>query len=274
MTYVGITLPSFRQTADPALAVAHAAEDAGLDAVFAYDHLFRRAADGTKRPALEMFALLGAVAADTSRIGVGSLVARATLRPPATMANGFDTVARIAGEDRLFVTVGAGDSESEDENENFGLSFGTMDVRVESLRDNVVAMRDRGYPVWVGGLAGAVRELAAHEADGWNSWGTSAENFTKRAGELRSAARRVPFVVSWGGLVVLAPDDDAAHAKAARLDAPKGALVGGPATMAAALQPYVDAGAEWVMVAPIDSSDPTNATMFGEVRSLLLDARR
>ena len=75
-TRIGITLPSFRTTAEASLAVAHAAEAAGLDGVFAYDHLFRRTVDGTRRPAIEMFAMLGAVAAETSRIAVGSLVAR------------------------------------------------------------------------------------------------------------------------------------------------------------------------------------------------------
>jgi alkanesulfonate monooxygenase SsuD/methylene tetrahydromethanopterin reductase-like flavin-dependent oxidoreductase (luciferase family) len=267
---VGITLPSFRDTADPALAVARAAEEAGVDAVFAYDHLFRRAADGTRRPALEMFALLGAVAAETSRVAVGSLVARATLRPPATLAHGFDTVARIAGADRLLVTIGAGDGQSEEENESFGLSFGTMDVRVESLRDAVDTTRDRGYPVWVGGHAAVVRDLAAVHADGWNFWGSGIERFRERSTAVRAAAQREPFVVSWGGLVVLAPDDDRARAKAARLHAPSDAIVGGPATMAAGLQEYVDAGAEFLTVAPIDSSDPANATMFGELVMPLL----
>jgi alkanesulfonate monooxygenase SsuD/methylene tetrahydromethanopterin reductase-like flavin-dependent oxidoreductase (luciferase family) len=270
---LGITLPSFRDTVEPALAVARAAEDAGVDAVFAYDHLFRRAPDGTRRPALEMFALLGAVAAETSRVAVGSLVARSTLRPAATLAHGFDTVARIAGADRLFVTIGAGDGHSEDENESFGLSFGTMDVRVESLREAVDATRDRGYPVWVGGHARQVRDLAAVHADGWNFWGTGLERFRERATAMRDAAQRPAFVVSWGGLVVLDTDDARAHEKAMRLHASSDVIVGGPATVAAGLQDYLDAGAEFLTVAPIDSSDPANATMFGDLVMPLLRDR-
>ena len=57
---LGITLPSFRTEAGPALAVATAADAAGLDGVFCYDHLFRRTAAGERRPALELFALMGA----------------------------------------------------------------------------------------------------------------------------------------------------------------------------------------------------------------------
>ena len=46
---------------------------------------------------------MGAVAARPTRVAVGSLVARATLRPYATLANGFDTLARILGPERLLV---------------------------------------------------------------------------------------------------------------------------------------------------------------------------
>jgi alkanesulfonate monooxygenase SsuD/methylene tetrahydromethanopterin reductase-like flavin-dependent oxidoreductase (luciferase family) len=261
---VGITLPSFRDDADPALAVAAAAEASGLDGVFAYDHLFRRTATGERRPALEMFALMGAVAAATERIAVGSLVARATLRPYATLANGFDTLARIAGADRLLVAVGTGDAESREENETFGLAFGTVAERVAALRDAVDAVRDRGYPVWVGGTDPAVREVAAAHADGWNHWGPGAEKFRAQASNLKMASARSPFTVSWGGLAVLADDDAAAAAKADRLGVGDGVIVGGPEMVANALQAYVDAGADWLMVGPVDSSDPDNARILGE----------
>ena len=34
--------------------------------------------------------------------------------------------------------------------------------------------------------------------------------------------------------------------------------------MADALRAYFDAGAQWVVIGPIDSSDPDNATILGE----------
>ncbi len=261
---VGITLPSFRDDAGPSLAVAAAAEASGLDGVFAYDHLFRRDAHGERRPALEMFALMGAVANATHRIAIGSLVARATLRPYATLANGFDTVARLTGPDRLFVAIGAGDGQSREENESFGLEFGSPAERVAALRDAVDEVRDRGYPVWVGGTDPAVREVAAAHADGWNRWGAGVERFRAQSATLRAAAAREPFTVSWGGLVVLADDDAAAAAKAERLGAGGDVIVGGPEMVAAALAAYVDAGAEWLMIGPIDSSDPDNARILGQ----------
>ena len=261
---VGITLPSFRDRVAPSLAVANAAEACGLDGVFAYDHLFRRDREGNRRPAIEMFALMGAVAGATTRVTVGSLVARATLRPPATLANGFDTLARVLGRERLLVAIGAGDGESREENETFGLEFGSVADRVAALRDAVDVARDRGYPVWVGGSDPAVREVAAAHADGWNRWGSGVERFREQAANLTVAAARSPFTVSWGGLVVLADDDDAAAAKAERLRVGDHVIVGGPDLVAGALRAYMEAGAEWLIIGPIDSSDPDNARILGE----------
>jgi len=68
---------------------------------------------------------------------------------------------------------------------------------------------------------------------------------------------------------VLDASDDAAAAKAVRLGAGPRTLVGGPATVAAALRAYVDAGADWIVLGPIDSSDPANAPLVGEVRARL-----
>jgi alkanesulfonate monooxygenase SsuD/methylene tetrahydromethanopterin reductase-like flavin-dependent oxidoreductase (luciferase family) len=269
---LGLTLPSFREDPGPALAVATAAEASGVDGVFAYDHLFRRAADGELRPALELLSLMGAVAAETNRIAIGSLVARATLRPPAVLAQGIDTVARIAGRERVIATIGSGDEQSRDEMERFGLGFGTVADRVQALRDTVETVRDRGYPVWVGGRDPAVRELAAAHADGWNRWGGSAASFRQQAKHLSVVCAREPFTVSWGGLVVLGADERDAARKAERLHPGRGVIVGGPERVADALREYALAGARWLMLGPIDSSDPENAPILGEAVLPLLRA--
>jgi alkanesulfonate monooxygenase SsuD/methylene tetrahydromethanopterin reductase-like flavin-dependent oxidoreductase (luciferase family) len=267
---LGITLPSFRDDPEPAIAVARAAESSGLDAVFAYDHLFRRAADGSRRPALELLAMLGAVAVETSRVALGSLVARATLRPPATLASGLDSVARIAGPGRLIATIGAGDGESREEMESFGFDFGDVTDRVEALRAAVETTRDRGYPVWVGGHDPPVREVAAAHADGWNRWGGSVSAFDAQASALRAAAARAPFTLSWGGLLLVGETARAVRAKRERWSPGRGVIVGGPEAVADALRAYADAGAELLVAGPIDSSDPDNAHLLGElVRPLL-----
>jgi alkanesulfonate monooxygenase SsuD/methylene tetrahydromethanopterin reductase-like flavin-dependent oxidoreductase (luciferase family) len=268
---LGITLPSFQDDPETVLEVARVAERAGLDGVFGYDHLFREARDGTRRPALECTTMLGAVAAETTTIAFGPLVARATLRPPATLAAALDTLRRIGGE-RLVATLGAGDSQSEAENVAFGVDLPSEEERVARLDQTLAATRGRGYPVWVGGTAYSVRVLAANQADGWNRWGGTPDRFARDAEAVRREleSARGAFTLSWSGLLVLDGDDRAATAKAERLAAPPGAIVGGPEQVAEALRDYGEAGAEWVIVGPVDSSDPGNAAMLGErVRPLV-----
>jgi alkanesulfonate monooxygenase SsuD/methylene tetrahydromethanopterin reductase-like flavin-dependent oxidoreductase (luciferase family) len=268
---LGLTLPSFVEDPATPVAVARAAEHAGLDAVFVYDHLFRIRNDGTRRPALEGVSLLGAVAQATSAIAVGALVFRAWLRPAPSLAAAIATVDRIA-PGRVVATIGAGDSQSREENESFGLGFGSMGDRVDALRAAVVAARRiTTARVWVGGHASAVRRVAADTAQGWNSWADDVGHFAAQATETRRGATE-GFECSWGGLVVVAADDERARAKAERLGAPAEAIVGGPATVAGALSRYGDAGADWVIAAPVDSQDPENARLLGEEVAPLLPA--
>ena len=233
--------------------------------MFVYDHLFRLAADGRRRPALESTAMMGAVAAETSRILVGVLVERATLRPPAITAITLATVHNLSGG---FVGgIGAGDSESREENESFGLDFGTFEDRLGALRDALRASRDQGFPVWVGGHHPAVREIAAAEADGWNRWGGDAALFMEETAPVYAAAQRPDFECSWGGLVVMDTSDDAAREKATRLKAGPKTIVGGPQTVADALAEYRDGGAKWVIAGPVDSRAPVNAALLADVAS-------
>jgi alkanesulfonate monooxygenase SsuD/methylene tetrahydromethanopterin reductase-like flavin-dependent oxidoreductase (luciferase family) len=265
---LGLTLPNFRDDPEPALAVARAAEAAGLDGVFGFDHLFRRNRAGELRPALEGLTLLGAVAAETTRIAFGPLVARASLRPAATLAGALDTLARI-GPGRLVATIGAGDSQSREENETFGLPAGTLGTRVATLAGAVEATIDRGYPVWVGGTSTSVGAVAAR-ADGWNRWGPTLERFEEEVKAVREMHAREPFTVSWGGLIVLGGSEREARAKAQRLGNPPETTVGNPERLADVLRAYGAAGADWVIVGPVDSSDPDNATLLGEqVKPLL-----
>ena len=47
-------------------------------------------------------------------------------------------------------------------------------------------------------------------------------------------------------------------------------IVGGPERVADVLRDYVDAGADWIMVGPVDSADPDNASILGEQVAPLL----
>ncbi|MSW27616.1 MAG: LLM class flavin-dependent oxidoreductase [Actinobacteria bacterium] len=250
--------------------MAIAAESVGLDAVFAYDHLFRYDSDGGVRPALEFASALGALCAETDSIAIASLVARATLRPPSVLTGIFVTAQRIAGE-RIIAGIGAGDEQSRDEMEQFGYDFGDVSSRVEALEASTASLMHADIPVWVGGDPKYVG-TAAMMADGWNRWGVSQDRFAREATQLNALRENHggdPLVISWGGLCVLGATDDEAEKKAERLGASKVALVGGPERIAEMLVGYVNAGASWIALGPIDSSDPSNAIHAKAIRDLL-----
>lgn len=96
------------------------------------------------------------------------------------------------GPERVAIAVGAGDGESREENESFGLGFGSIEDRLAMLRATVDTLRDRGYPVWIGGTDPAVREMAAAHADGWNRWGGPADRFVEQAVGIRGRRRADP----------------------------------------------------------------------------------
>lgn len=259
---VGLTLPTFVEDPDVLVSAAVAAERAGLDGVFTFDHLFGMRSDGSLRPSLSPEAALGAVAAETDVVRLGLLVARANLRPPALLRTLCDTVARMAA-DRFVAGVGAGDRFSRREDEMFGVGGYTGSARLSALDATVEALHGRGYPVWVGGLSDEVMATAAGLADGWNGWGLSSGAFSLAVEALHRACRaagrsaaEVP--ATWGGLVELREDHwDEARERADVLTGPYEALAG-------ALRHRGDAGAQWLVLAPLAPTDPDNAAVVAE----------
>jgi alkanesulfonate monooxygenase SsuD/methylene tetrahydromethanopterin reductase-like flavin-dependent oxidoreductase (luciferase family) len=230
---IGLILPQFSGDADRVLAAARAAEDLGYDGVFAFDHFFPPGAPAD-RASLEAFATLGAVAAVTERVAVGTLVARASLRPAgmlAKLAASLDDVS--AG--RLILAIGTGDAISAQEHERFGLPSLGVTGRRAHLTETVRAVRallagepwpggeyvgpvagpilpppvrPGGPPLWVGGYSDAAVRIAAAEADGWNGWGVPGPAFATKAALLAEAAGAAGRSVepTWAGLVVVGRD--------------------------------------------------------------------
>src|ERR1700727_4002688 len=92
---IGVTLPQFVDDASVAVTAAARAEQLGLDGVFCFDHLWPIGQRG--RPAISMPPLLGAVAAATSTIHVGSLVVRIGLVPHAFLLYHLTRLERRSG---------------------------------------------------------------------------------------------------------------------------------------------------------------------------------
>ncbi|MGH8875087.1 MAG: LLM class flavin-dependent oxidoreductase, partial [Acidimicrobiia bacterium] len=191
---VSVTLPQFRTDARPLLEAAGTAERLGMAGVFIFDHLVP--VGSPHRPVLEGAVSLGAVAAATSAMKVGTLVMRATLRPPEVTAGVAATAAAVASG-RTVIGLGAGDRLSESEAERFGLELTDPAGRVQRLGETLRAVRRAipGVEVWVGGRSQAVREMAADLADGWNAWGAAPEQFASETAEVRARADR-PITVS------------------------------------------------------------------------------
>ena len=145
---VGVTLPQFEDRADRAIEAAVVAEGLGIDGVFCFDHLWPMGQPG--RPALSSGPLLGALAASTSTIAIGSLVSRVGLVPDDVLVSMLSGVAVISGG-RFIAGVGTGDHLSRAENEAYGVPFASADERRASVEAVGRAARRRGIPVWIGG---------------------------------------------------------------------------------------------------------------------------
>jgi alkanesulfonate monooxygenase SsuD/methylene tetrahydromethanopterin reductase-like flavin-dependent oxidoreductase (luciferase family) len=179
-----------------------AAETAGFGVAWVYDHLAGRSLGGSRN--LEAFTLLGALAATTSSIGLGTMVANVASRQPGVLAVAIASVAAIA-ERRVFLGVGAGTSptgrwaaEMHTVRHPVEPSVARRHQAVEHLLDVVAEMWsvDRGAnwetfplprprpPVIVGVSSVALAQLAGRRADGINvAWSHP------RRDELLAAAR-------------------------------------------------------------------------------------
>jgi len=164
---VGITLPQFRDDADAALAAARRAEQLGIDGVFCFDHLWPMGQPG--RPALSSGPLLGALAASTSTIALGTLVARIGLLPDEVLVEVLCGVQALSGG-RLLAGIGTGDRLSREENEAYGIPFEPAAVRRERLGAVAASVVAAGVPVWLGGGRPEMVALARATGAAVNVW--------------------------------------------------------------------------------------------------------
>lgn len=119
------------------LAVAQAAEAVGFDSVWLVDH-FMFPPRETAQPALgcwECSPLLGALAATTGRVELGTFVMNTGFRNPALLAKMADCVEEISGG-RLILGLGAGNNGFE--HRAFGYPF---DYRTSRFEEALVIIR-------------------------------------------------------------------------------------------------------------------------------------
>jgi probable F420-dependent oxidoreductase len=197
---VGIQLPEVERVVrwPEYVAMARAAEDAGFDSLWLGDHLLYRYEDGTSRGPWEVWTMLSAIAASTSRIRLGPLVAATAFHAPPMLAKLAATVDEISGG-RLILGLGAGWNEAEFR--AFGFPFDHRISRFEEaftiirtlLQDGSIDFdgtffqardcellpapsRPGGPPLMVGSVGPRMLEITLPHVQQWNVWYRQSEN--------------------------------------------------------------------------------------------------
>jgi F420-dependent oxidoreductase-like protein len=115
------------------VALARAAEEAGIEALFRSDHYTTGSGHG-KLGSLDAWTTLAGLAAVTERIRLGTLVSPVTFRHPSLLARAVVTADHISGG-RVELGMGAGWMELE--HRAFGFPFPPYDERIAMLAEQV-----------------------------------------------------------------------------------------------------------------------------------------
>ena len=112
--------------------MARAAEDAGFDSIWIGDHLLYRGDGREERGPWDAWTLLAALAAITTRVDIGPLVACTAFSPPALLARTAAAVQEVSNG-RLVLALGAGWNAAEFA--AFGIPFNKRASRFEEAYD-------------------------------------------------------------------------------------------------------------------------------------------
>ena len=205
----GVQLPEteYEATWPQMVDMARAAEEAGLDTLWVGDHLLYEEG-GVRSGPWEAWSLLSGLAAVTSRIALGPLVAALPFHNPAVLAKAAATIDEISGR-RLIFGVGAGWNQIEFS--AFGLPY---ERRVARFAEAFLIIRrllagDRvdffgefyqmdgaellprpgrpgGLPFMIGSNRPRMLSIALPHVDWWNSWYSGFGNDPHRVGNLVS----------------------------------------------------------------------------------------
>src|SRR5690348_9700082 len=120
---------------DRVIEQAKAAEAAGFDLVTVMDHFYQIGGVGPETdPMLEAYTTLGAIARETSRVKLSTLVTGVTYRNPAVLAKQVTTL-DVISKGRAVLGIGAARNESE--HAGFGNEFPPIAQRMERLDEAV-----------------------------------------------------------------------------------------------------------------------------------------
>jgi F420-dependent oxidoreductase-like protein len=144
MTRFGVQLPNFsgvdpRDLFDHIAGLATTAEDSGFDSVYVMDHFFQLPPlGGPDQPMLEAYTLLGALAARTQRVQLGTLVTGVTYRNPGILAKIVTTLDIVS---RGRAILGIGGAWYDVEHQGLGVEYPSDRVRLDMLEEAVQVCR-------------------------------------------------------------------------------------------------------------------------------------
>jgi F420-dependent oxidoreductase-like protein len=119
--------------------IAATAEASGFDSVWVMDHLYQISMIGPPENAMfEAYTLLGAIAARTSKVRLGTMVTGVTYRNPALLAKIVTSLDVISSGRAI---LGIGSAWNEQEHEGYGFEFYTQRERFERLTEAVQIAR-------------------------------------------------------------------------------------------------------------------------------------
>jgi alkanesulfonate monooxygenase SsuD/methylene tetrahydromethanopterin reductase-like flavin-dependent oxidoreductase (luciferase family) len=271
---------------DEWLALAGACEQHGLEALFRSDHYLSQTDPG--RAVTDAWTLLGALAAHTSKLRLGTLVSPVTFRHPSVLAKAAATVDHISGG-RVEVGIGAGWMEVE--HERFGFPFPETAERLRmlaeqiehvdrQLRDDPLTVQKPRPPLIVGGSAKrGTAEPAARFADEYNTFGVDPAEAARRRKLLDEACERegrdpaslrfslmTPFLLGRDHakrFVEVYPDAGSPDEWFEELR--RRGLAGGPVDLVDGLREFEAAGVERVMLQHVVHDDLDVVSAIGEI---------
>jgi len=212
---VGIQLPEVERDVRWAevRAIARAAEETGFDSIWLGDHLLYRDDRGERGP-WDVWTQLAALAAATSRVRLGPLVASTAFHAPGMLARMAASVDEISGG-RFVLGIGAGWNEVEFR--AFGFPFDRLVSRFEesfeivrrllagehvTLEGRFVSVENavvlpppaRRIPLMIGANRPRMLSIALPHVDAWNTWythyGNTAEGFAEHNADVSRACER------------------------------------------------------------------------------------
>ena len=294
MRLVIFTEPQQGASHDDLLGVAKAAEDGGFDGFFRSDH-YLRMGDGSGLPGpSDAWITLAALAVQTSRIRLGTLVSSATFRLPGPLAIAVAQVDAMSGGR---VEFGLGGGWFDDEHSAYGIPFPAVAERFDRLEEQLEIITGlwetpegatydfsgKHYqlsnspalpkpvqsprpPVIIGGH-GKKRTpyLAARYATEFNVPFSKIENIPAQYDRVRAASdalgRTAPPAFSAAAILCVGRDDAEVSRRAAAIGREpgemrtNGGVVGTPAEAVETIRRYAEAGASRLFLQVLDLSD-------------------